>query len=122
MNELSILLKLAIIILMILIFLFAGKTIHYFSASGDLLTLDLEKESKTLIVSSQEFSEKLNNRRPFKVEFSPTRKFLLISYDPQKVYRHSVFALYSVLDLETRWVAGIKDVLIINEVNDYYSN
>jgi hypothetical protein len=56
-----------------------------------------------LLISSEEFVDGIAHL-PFKCEYSPSKKLILISYDSQKIYRHSTYALYSIFDLATRYL------------------
>ncbi|XP_021949323.2 venom dipeptidyl peptidase 4 [Folsomia candida] len=91
-----------------------STTLQFFNTNGDFVTFSMETKTTKIIVSNQEFIVKLQYR-PFRCDFSPSKKYLLVSYDPQKIYRHSVYALYSVIDLETRELIPISTTLSNND-------
>ncbi|KAG0710834.1 Prolyl endopeptidase FAP [Chionoecetes opilio] len=45
--------------------------------------------------------ELMNKWRPFKYSLSPSRKYLLVAHDVQKLFRYSYLARHTVLNLET---------------------
>lgn len=67
------------------------------SENGALKMFTVETQSTEELVSQEIMAE----WRPFKYSLSPSRKFLLVVHDVQKLFRYSYLARHTILNLET---------------------
>ncbi|XP_076054020.1 venom dipeptidyl peptidase 4-like isoform X3 [Oratosquilla oratoria] len=69
----------------------------YKDSYGALSIFNMDKLTSNTIVSSKI----MENWRPFKYSLSPSRKYLLLVHDVQKLFRFSYLARHTILSLET---------------------
>lgn len=69
----------------------------YRSAENSLNIYHVDTQTSEEILSQ----EAMNEWRPFKYSLSPSRKYLLVAHDVQKLFRYSYLARHTVLNLAT---------------------
>ncbi|KAK3858000.1 hypothetical protein Pcinc_035779 [Petrolisthes cinctipes] len=75
----------------------SDKEFLYRTDDGALNIFTMEGQTTRELVSKEAMTE----WRPFKYSLSPSRKYLLIVHDVQKLFRYSYLARHTVLNLET---------------------
>ncbi|CAG7819153.1 unnamed protein product [Allacma fusca] len=72
---------------------------QYVDQYGNIALYNVDTRSHNTIIPGIEFINQLR-AVPFQVTLSPDKKFALVGYHSQKLYRHSIYAKYDIYDVE----------------------
>ncbi|CAL8070018.1 unnamed protein product [Orchesella dallaii] len=73
-----------------------NDALGWITAGGDLIIYNVTNGEKTIVIKADQFIS-----RPWKFKFSKDMKYVLVSFDPRRLFRTSILARYAVHSAET---------------------